>query len=448
MVDPLARFDTSLLALSLLAGRALTRVLLIHHAPTIGGGSSSLLDVARMLEQDHEVAVSCPTEPVQLREKISAEGIRFVPPPAPMPTLSHYNGGHSLLSRTFWIGVVNLVRYGRQWRHFFETVDADLIIVNSVVLVLLGRLIRRSGKKAVCYVRETMPSQPCNPLTPIVRTLLDRSFDAVLFLSHFDLEAMGLTTPRTAVVRDVLRPGLFTHTERDEALAALGLSPDSVNVLYVGGKSRLKGADTALKAMERLHALPISMIFAGELLTTETMRFTRWLLQLLISHREALFGRRIEGLLRRARASGRVALVGAQWDMTACYAAADLLIFPSSEAHQARPIFEAGHFCLPAIVSDFPHTGESLTNMVNGLTSRPRSSKLLAQAIRRLAEDSDLRKALGAENNRRTAELHDIQREGAVLRALLDALMLSQSDVTRRSLLLTDSQIERRVEWP
>ena len=44
----------------------------------------------------------------------------------------------------------------------------------------------------------------------------------------------------------------------------------------------------------------------------------------------------------------------------------DIVVFPSTEAHQARPIYEAGAAKIPIIITDFPNTKEFIKDGETG----------------------------------------------------------------------------------
>ena len=67
----------------------------------------------------------------------------------------------------------------------------------------------------------------------------------------------------------------------------------------------------------------------------------------------------------------------------------DLVVFPSTKAHQAMPIYEAGMAERLMIISDFVNTREFLENEKNGLTFPPSNSEALAEKIKEGLDKDD-----------------------------------------------------------
>ena len=107
--------------------------------------------------------------------------------------------------------------------------------------------------------------------------------------------------------------------------------------------------------------------------------------------------------------ASKVHMVGRQSNMSNCYAAADVLVFPMRSAHQARPIFEAGYFSIPVVISDFPNIKEDVLNDVNGMVFCPGDSKDLASKLEQLALDKTLRVKLGIKNKEMFQKNHSGQ---------------------------------------
>lgn len=77
----------------------------------------------------------------------------------------------------------------------------------------------------------------------------------------------------------------------------------------------------------------------------------------------------------------QIVLVPTSKEIEKWYAACNLVVFPSRDAHQALPIYEAGAAKRLMLISDFPNTQEFLRNMENGLVFCPNDADALADKI-------------------------------------------------------------------
>lgn len=395
----------------------------IHHASTLGGGSISFLDVLEMLREDYEITATCPIAPDTLARSLKSNGFDYVPSPMPLPFFNHYNGGSQLLSRTFCAGLRNYSTFRGRWAQYIQAQAPDLVIVNSAVMVLMGPIIRKTGAKSLCFVRETFPSKNGSLRTRILYRLLDRNFDGVLFLSKHDQRVAGLTRAKTAVVRDCARPGTYLAQTRKEACSELGIPVESFNILYTGGASWIKGLDIALRSLSRLDSIDIRLLVVGNMTSANIRTRPGELLSWILNPRQTFSVRSVKKLLIAWEMSDRLVVLGTQTDMARCYSAADVVIFPSNLPHQARPIFEAGLYSLPVILSDYPETREYLEHDLNGLTFKPRSAKGLARAIAELHKDRAKARRLGEMNRVMALQRHGFEVEKDRLLAFVHDLL-------------------------
>jgi glycosyltransferase involved in cell wall biosynthesis len=91
------------------------------------------------------------------------------------------------------------------------------------------------------------------------------------------------------------------------------------------------------------------------------------------------------------------------------FALADVFILPSHSEDMPLTILEAMAFSLPVIATDVGVVNEVIENAVNGFLVEPCNGKMLAEKMKILAENSDLRKMLGAANFLKFTEKYSFQ---------------------------------------
>jgi glycosyltransferase involved in cell wall biosynthesis len=179
---------------------------------------------------------------------------------------------------------------------------------------------------------------------------------------------------------------------RESARKEIGLQDGHFVVLLIGNDWRNKGVPVLVQAMALLRDLPINL--------------------LVVSREDPAA---IESLVDHNRLAGYVRIMPPRKDVEFYYAAADVYAGPSLEDTFALPPAEAMACGLPVIVSAANGTCEIMTNEQNGLILSDSTNSLeLAQMLRRLYEDQDLRKRL-EQNAAETAGKYTWERNGREL---------------------------------
>lgn len=163
---------------------------------------------------------------------------------------------------------------------------------------------------------------------------------------------------------------------RQELLKSLGLSPDTFLIANSGRQDAQKGQVYALEAMPHiLEDVPTAVLAIAGAQGNMTTRLARSVEDL--------------GL------QGRVLLLGHRPDAAQLLTAADAFIFPSLFEGMPGALLEAMACRLPCIAFSLPPMDEILSHELTGLLTTPRSPSGLADAVIRLATDSQLRHRLG-----------------------------------------------------
>ena len=374
------------------------RVLLIHHSGLFGGAGLSLLDLWQHLEREYEVTALIPESPPDLRDILLARGYEAKTFPGRLGKLPYYSGGESLLRPRFWYYFMLTIMQRGRWKRIIEREGPEIVVVNSGVLCWMVKVM--TGVVSICYVRETMRGRPTSLINRYLRRLRDK-FDAVCYLSEYDLAQDKLGSATQLLVPDAVDPVHFSMTfDRREACEQLGVSTRPFNVLYLGGASVLKGYDQMLRVAKYLRGVDIQVIMAGYLGPSRR----RWGLVRGPGRRRA--DRELAELANELEAEGVTRSTGIVPDVRVAYAACDVVVFPMREPHQARPAFEAGFQGKPIIISGFQNVRGCVEHGVNGLLFRPGDERDLARAILMIASNPVELERMGAENRRHALARH------------------------------------------
>ncbi len=102
-----------------------------------------------------------------------------------------------------------------------------------------------------------------------------------------------------------------------------------------------------------------------------------------------------ESRLRQWHEAGLVSWRGPTSDVPAVWARCHIAVLPSYREGLPKALLEAAACGRPLITTDVPGCREVVVDGVTGLLVAPRDPEALAEAIRRLAQDADLRRRLG-----------------------------------------------------
>jgi len=177
------------------------------------------------------------------------------------------------------------------------------------------------------------------------------------------------------VLNGIDKDRLVPRADRAAVRRELGLPDDAVVCLNIGSLTEQKNRDTLLDAMARLsdiEALRMLVVGSGP-------------------ERERLEGRAVElGL------SPRVLFLGQRLDVPDLLAASDIFVLSSDWEGLPLTILEAMTSGVPCVATAVGGVPEALTNGVTGVTVEPGDPGALADGIRALARDPELRARMAA----------------------------------------------------
>ncbi|MBQ7696086.1 MAG: glycosyltransferase family 4 protein [Lentisphaeria bacterium] len=391
-------------------------LLFIHHSGLIGGAGVSLRNNLLFLsESGFRVRLYVPSDPPAYMEMIKRDcpqvgqetyGRRI-------GAVTYYSGGDSVFSPRFWYRLLLIVKQWRYWNRVINEEDPDVVVVNSTILCWMSLLGAVERRKSVCFIRETKQGSPRSLLNRIIHRCLER-FTHVVFISRYDQQRENLQKAKTAVICNYVDSKLLDKTiGRKAAEDRLGLSHGVFRVLYVGGVSPLKGFDVAVDAVAKCKQ-PVELLVAGMGIEAAKAVTSKSL---------SRYAAEMERKLAVRQYKDRVVMIGTQTDMSACYAACDVLLFPMRSPHQARPAFEAGYFGKPAIITNFDNIQEFVLDGVNGHQVPPGDADAIAVRLDELAGNPEKTRKLGEANRQIWMKNHNEKTNQEAVRSILEELV-------------------------
>ena len=393
---------------------ALSKVLFIHHSGILGGAGISLINVVKSVARKHNVFVGVSSDPddiLTLLRQLSFENpnIKVFSYGRRIGAITYYSGGDTLFSPRLIYRYLLSFKQRKYWNRKIKEINPDVVITNSKILCWMSGLTQLKCRKSICFVRETVKGNRKSFLNNQIAKKLDK-YKKVVFLSEYDRKLENLKCAETYVVHNFISSDQFDTTlSKNEAINLLSLPKDKFYVLYVGGVSEMKGFDLIVQAVLRMDD-DVHLIVAGN--DFKQARVTK-------NKSEIDYVDKWQYLIEKEDKKGRIHFLGRVKNMSSCYAACDVLVFPMRSPHQSRPAFEAGLFMKPIIISDFENISEFVRNNENGLRFPPNDVEALTNAIMSLRND-ELRKRLGKNNYLNTLENHNKEKSCEKIRMLIE----------------------------
>jgi glycosyltransferase involved in cell wall biosynthesis len=226
-------------------------------------------------------------------------------------------------------------------------------------------------------------------------------------------EAIGNGVDLARFARERFPEELLRHKRQD-----LGLEPeDGPIVIMIGRLVREKGYFELLEAFARARAgHPRARLLAiGDALPSD---------------RDAV----AEKIRARAMALGvgeSVIFAGLRSDVPALLALGDIFCLPSWREGMPRSLIEAMAAGLPVVATDIRGCREEVIDGQTGLLVPPRQAAPLAEALKRLLGDADLRARMGRAGRERAVQYFD-----------------EQAVIARQMVVLRRLFAEKRLPWP
>lgn len=391
------------------------KVLIITHWGGIAGGNVSLMQMARAIESmpnDYSLTVYCPNTPPEMFNWLHENKINVVTNNKLPATFNHYRGSDLPIFTFKSLRNIYQVLRRKGWTELsriIDTVSPDIVILNSMTLCWMGPLIRKMGIKVICYNRETYAKGLFGIRTKFIKSTLMKNFDGVAFISNYDQEKTGKIRGISRVITDKVDIEVYNEirgmTEEKKDIN----NNQPFRIAYLGGMSKLKGAHVIIKALASIKNEEIKLMFFKYGVKNKNTKYKQTLT------------RKIKRLFRLDYEEYVLKLINKNnlWDKVEFYPTvknpenyilkSNLLVFPSTEPHQARPLYEAGAARVPIIITEFEQTKEFANNGINCLTfSRNRYSELATLILN--VKNNRLKSNELIENNYlQTREKHNIK---------------------------------------
>lgn len=373
-------------------------ILYIHHERALGGAPLSLLYLLEQLDRSvYEPTIIC------LREGEAAELYRkkgYHVLIVSGPDLSHTE----LVWFRFWQLPRLIYRLLASFVLFFKLRGSikslpaipALVHLNSSTLTVAAMAAKSLSLPVVWHIREPLCLGYFGFRRWLLRKCISQFADHVIAISKHDAEQLGtgIEQAKVSVIYNFIDFSTFdSQIPGGKIKKELGVTHSTYLILFLGGSAVVKGAYILLNASSRiLENIPNSIIvIAGETDSTFTVEAT----QVLGDKRH------------------RLHLLGTRTDIPELLADANVLLFPSTVPHFARPVIEAAAMGKPVVASNVGGVTELVVKNETGILVPSKDPMALSQAVIELSKDDALAFRLGQQALARAREKFDARRNSA-----------------------------------
>lgn len=391
------------------------RILYVHHGKGIGGAPLSLLYLIRGLDRTrYQPTVLCIHES-EAADLYRREGIETVVDES-LHDFSHTN----VLWYPWWQLPKLLLRAAQfpgtylRARRLLRQGNYDAVHLNTSTLTAFGLAAKAEGQRVIWHIREPLQRGYFGIRRAIIRRIIERAADLVLPICRYDAGQL-LPSPRVHVVYNFIDFAQFDAGIDGSAVRGeLGIGDGRKVVTMLGGINPIKGTkEFVLAAIEVLKRFPdVVFLIAGEI-PGDTLRNR---ISGMRVYRDLVFSRIPDSM------NASIKFLGTRSDIPQLLAASDMLCFPSTVPHFARPVIEASAMGLPVIASDLGGPQELVRDEETGFLVTAGNVQALSAAISRVLEDSALALRLGRSGIVFAREFFDAEKNTAAIVRLYNRL--------------------------
>lgn len=388
----------------------MNKVLIINHWGGIAGGNVSLMQIAnaiKTMDNKYDLKVLCPDSPPDMIEWLNENNVDTISCKRNIAIFNHYSGSDNFILSIR--SILNIIEVFKK-KGYLEVIDAtknydpDLVVINSMTLLWLGPIIRNLGYEVACFHRETYARGLFGIRTKIMKTVLAKYFH-LAFISKNDMYETGKTKFIKDIITDKVDVNVY-HKIKESNIRKN--HNNTLEILYLGGMSRLKGAKVIVKALILLKQYNVKLVFLKYNPDQNNNITNKFNIRKLIKLMKIDYESSVIKIINRNKLWKNIEFHDTVKNPENFIINADMIVFPSTKPHQSRPLYEAGIAEVPFVISDFKQTREFTINKYNCLTFKPNNYKDLARTIIGLIEDEELKNEIVKNNYEQSFKKHNL----------------------------------------
>lgn len=365
------------------------KILFVQHAGA-GGALVSLSQILTKLDpQDYETTVLLLSRDAKAIAILESAGSRVLIADRMSQDRRVIGGWHTLRPLHLYFRLRSLV-FGKastnRFRSILDATRPDLVYLNSLTLHRYAHVTHELDIPVVLHVREIVHGNYRARYAQIV----EDHVSLTIYIGPYERRKLG-ARGRNEIIQNYVDLDKWNIDE----VRSKTCPP---TILFVGGLNEIKGVQVLLPALARLKrsSVPFKAVLLG--LEEEKIRKRNLFTKLLFSRGRPITFRQAQRFVHENRLDNHCEFKPFVIDPVPEYAKADIVVFPSTEPHFARPLVEAGAMGLPVVASDLPGPRDVVQRGANGLLVSPNDPRALADALYQLIASPELCRAMGKAN--------------------------------------------------
>lgn len=395
------------------------KILFFHHNTiSVGAGLSALQILTNISSKEYSICVCLPSCDGDLSGKLASLNIKIRTDFKRPYSYLHVSGYHyPAISKAHVHNLIQIKEFRKTARKVINEEKPDFVIVNSLTLFWIGKEAKQclNNVVTICFDRETYYKGIFGVRMGYIKRELNKYFDKIAFLSYYDMKQTGDLKQKYVRITDKVDLDLYAQLDQGECRKVLGLPEKDKLVLFTGGMSKLKGITTVLRSLNWVRDGIKIIILQYQDEEKKRSNFVAKIKKKLSGDCSEW----CERYIKRNNLSSKLILYGRTDRVALFFTACDAVIFPSTEPHQARPVFEAGAAKKPIIITNFENTSEFVDNNNSWLVENSNSEQL-AETINAVCTGSNEVRKKVYENYSRVKKNNDIKKLPEEIKKLLE----------------------------
>lgn len=393
-------------------------ILFVHHLPVMGGATQSLLS---LVKQAMAAGYSCKV--LFLRKEGNAiqryreEGIDVCIAENIMTYAHAYGAYNSFVSRRPWRVITNLIKTFASVKNAQKIISKEkpsLVYLNTSVLIPFAIAAKKEHVPVIWHLREQIHKGIFGIRKKMVQSLFRKYAHTIIAISQVNASSLGVKNIQ--VIYNSVNFNQFDKNLDTSVVKQKWSIHAPFVICFIGGKVLSKGADLLVESILELLKVrdDFQVIIAGQFNTEDKQMMNK-------------IEKKVYALCKQnPLLKDKLIFTGSLPNVAEIIAASDVLIWPATTPHFARPIMEAMVMAKPVIASDFQSSAEILEHERQGILVPP-SPKSLANAMLHLMTNRELTKEMGQAAYNKAKNLFDASVNNERIIKEIKTLLLSHS---------------------
>ncbi len=362
------------------------KILYIHHGKGLGGAPLSLLYLIQNLDKNKYNPVVLFLHDSQALDLYKSKGIQVEGPlninDFPHTKIYWFHWYHvRLFLKSLEDTIKTTTVTADCW---LEKIKPDLVHLNTSSLVAWAKVAHKKNIPVICHVREPLAEGYFGFRKNFVKRWVEKYSNIIMPICKNDAKPWP-KNQNVNVVYNAVDRKVF-----DKSIKLKVFFEDFPKILFLGGLSKEKGTLEIFKIFKKLLKImpDVKLLVAGyfDLKLKNIFSFKRYF-------PVDRYKIKVQKILSKIK--NNIIFLGPIENVPEAMVASDLIVFPATVGHFARPVIEAGFMEKPVIASNLPPLDELIIDSKTGFLIDVNKHNLWVEKLHALLTNKNLNKQIG-----------------------------------------------------